>query len=71
MYTVCNICDTLWEKGHILAQAMIFAMYIPDDRAKNCLRIDMLSVRIPRSMHELWALETQSCSNEKTHTQNC
>ncbi len=44
-----------------LAQAIIFAIYIPDDRAKNCLRIDMLSVHIPHSMPELCALETRSC----------
>ncbi len=30
-------------------------------RVKNCLRIDMLSVHIPRSMTELCALETRSC----------
>ncbi len=30
-------------------------------RAKNCLRIDMLSVHILRSMPELCSLETQSC----------
>ncbi len=48
-------------KRDILAQAMIFAIYIPDDRAKNCLRIDTLSVHIPRFMPELWALETRSC----------
>ena len=41
-----------------LAQAIIFAIYIPDDRAKNCLRIDVLSLHIPRSMPELCALET-------------
>ena len=44
-----------------LAQAIIFAIYIPDDRAKNCLRIDVLSLHISRSMPELCALETRSC----------
>ncbi len=44
-----------------LAQAIICAIYIPDDRAKNCLRIDVLSVHIPRSMPELCTLETRGC----------
>ena len=44
-----------------LAQAIICAIYIPDDRAKNCLRIDVLSLHIPCSMPELCALETRSC----------
>ena len=44
-----------------VAQAIIFAIYIPDDRAKNCLRIDIVSVHIPRSIPELCALETRSC----------
>ena len=46
-----------------LAQAIIFAIYIPDDRAKNCLRIDMLSLHTPLSIPELCALETRSCKS--------
>ena len=46
-----------------LAQAIKFVIYIPDDRAKNCLRIDMLSVQISRSMPELCVLETRSCKS--------
>ncbi len=42
-----------------LAQAIIFAIYIPDDRTKNCLPIDMLSVHISRSMPELCAEEVR------------
>ena len=49
------------KTDQLLAQAIIFAIYIPDDRAKNCLRIDMLSLHIPCSMPELCVLETQSC----------
>ena len=41
--------------------AIIFAICIPDDRAKNYLRNDMLSVHTPRSMPELCDLETRSC----------
>ncbi len=40
-----------------LAQAIIFAIYIPDDRAKKCLRSTYL---VPCR-----ALETRSCSIEK------
>ena len=60
LFIVIIICDRLWKTDQ-LAQAIIFAIYIQDDRAKNCLRIDMLSLHIACSMPELCALETRSC----------
>ncbi len=57
----CATIVTGSGKTDQLAQAIIFAIYIADDRAKNCLRLDMLSVHIPCSMPELCALETRSC----------
>ncbi len=58
---VLQIFVTGSGKTDQLAQAIIFAIYIPDDRAKNCLCIDVLSLHISRSMPELCALETRSC----------
>ncbi len=51
-----HICDRLWENRPIGA-----SYNFCDLRAKNCLRIDVLSLHISCSMPELCALETRSC----------
>ncbi len=52
-------------KTRLLEQAKILVINVPNDRAKNRLRNDMLiSVHIPSSIPELCALETRSREKE-------
>ena len=58
-------------KTRLLEQAKMLVINVPNDRAKNRLRNDMLSVHIPSFIPELCALEIRSCEIEKTPLKDC